>query len=101
MTTANLSPEIRANVRLIHERSVVAHRQNMLSMWTIYDRPRDYPVGHIARRYDVGGDLDEPRASGDAIIGELETIRESMMRCGLTCLMRDPNDHPTVLETWL
>lgn len=95
------SPEVRQNYRLIHEASMAARAKNMLSMWTIFDRPKDHPDGHIARCFLTGSGLLEPMPTTSAITGELETIRESMLLCGLYCLTRDPNDHPNVVETWL
>ena len=91
----------RANAAIIAKAGKVARDQNMLSMWTIYDRPRDYPDGFIARCFVSGQGALHPMATHDVLTGELETIRESMMLCGLTCLTRDPSDHPSVLETWL
>lgn len=71
-----------------------------LVMWTVYDRPRDYPNGYIARRYLV-------TAKGAFPTDEVETspllaeLRRRFARRGLSCLTRDPADHPTVVETWL
>ena len=101
VATAKPSAEVRANYRLIHETTMASREKGALSMWTIFDRPLDYPDGHIARCFLTGGGYTEPMATADAITGELETIRESMLLCGLYCLTRDPNDHPSVVETWL
>lgn len=73
-----------------------------LSMWTVYDRPTDYPHGIIARRYEVTAEGAVPML--DCIAGPtLEAVREHLMHhAGMSVpLPRDPNDHPTVLETWI
>jgi hypothetical protein len=67
-----------------------------LPIWTVYDHPRDYPHGFIARKFL----LDQPT---DEIITAptLDEIREAMWQRGLTCLKRAPGDDPVIVETWI
>jgi hypothetical protein len=76
-----------------------AAKRGVLSMWTIYDRPKDYPDGYIARRFDctaLG-----PVATQHAYPGELELIRETLRAAGLVRMDRLPDDEPQIVETWL
>jgi hypothetical protein len=68
-------------------------------MWVIYDKPRDHPHGHIARRWITGPE--KPRATDDVVIGRLELMREAFAHFGYTCLGRMEDDDPTIVETWL
>lgn len=71
-----------------------------LEMWTVYDHPRDYPQGYIARKFVA--DANGARPTPEVITSPtLALIRESMMRMGRVCLTRDPQDDPNIIETWL
>jgi hypothetical protein len=73
--------------------------EEYLSMWTIYDHPRDHPEVFVARRWEV---RDEPTPTSELMIsGDLEYIREQMRARGLYCLERSPDDDPKIIETWL
>jgi hypothetical protein len=68
----------------------------MLSMWTIYDHPTDYPDHFVARRFE----LDKP-TSQILLCETLEPIRDALAGAGLICFMRDPSDDPKIVETWM
>lgn len=91
---------VRANARAIHEANKAALDRGILSMWTVYNRPKDYPHGYIARRSEIGGRKPRPVMTADVVIGDLKLIRESMTMCGLYCLTRDLSDDPVIVETW-
>lgn len=71
-----------------------------LSMWTVYERPTDYPNSYVARRIEIvdqrWGPTLECMVSRD--LGVLRAILECK---GLTMITRDESDEPHVLETWL
>ena len=70
-----------------------------LPIWTVYDHPRDYPNGYVARRWLT---LPVPRATNEVIIADkLDDIRDQLEAKGLVKLMRDPSDEPQIVETWL
>lgn len=75
--------------------------QNVMSMWTVYDRPSDYPKSYVARRYDVRPN--EVSMSASIIIAPTLTKLRNILAFDLhlTCIRRDPNDDPVILETWL
>lgn len=69
-------------------------------MWTIYDHPRDFPGGFIARRHQVGPGRSEP--TSDVVVAEhLQDLREHFEEQGLSCISRQPDDDPVIVETWL
>jgi hypothetical protein len=72
----------------------------ILSIWTIYDHPRDYPNGFIARRHTVAvsgtGPTDDTVKADD-----LTTLRRHLLQAGLTRINRSPEDEPQIVESWL
>ena len=72
-----------------------AIKRGKLSLWTIYDRPRDHPEGFIARRFEFEGLTD------DTLTGELEDIRKVLWQAGLCKLSRNDGDEPQIVETWV
>jgi hypothetical protein len=73
---------------------------NVLRMWTVYARPADYPLGFIARLFEVDGS-GGVRATHQAVTGAtLEAVR-ARLPGGLHRLARNPQDHFTVVESWL
>ena len=76
-----------------------------LSIWQIFDRPRDYPDGFIARRFDVfceGPRRGETSATDDTIKStNLEYIRSIMMQKFLHRMPRLRGDPPFLVECWI
>ena len=73
-----------------------AARQGALNLWTIYDRPKDYPHGIIARRHLMPGGPTECM-----LVAPLEDLREIFGAAGLVCVARSDNDDVKILETWI
>jgi hypothetical protein len=72
-----------------------------LAIWTVYDHPLDYPDKFVARRFDV--DASGPRPSASVIVAsDLETLRNILaFEMHLTCLSRNEEDEPQIVESWL
>lgn len=71
----------------------------LLSMWTIYEKPKDWPVGWVTRRWEIG-----PGDNLEAMEAVYCTTLDDARRCvppGLYRLDRDPNDDPKIVETWI
>jgi hypothetical protein len=68
----------------------------VISLWTIYERPSDYPDGYIARRWELGRPTVDVLTSTD-----LKALRNQLQERGLYCLVRHPYDEPHIIETWL
>lgn len=66
-----------------------------LPIWTVYDSPRDLPGQFVARLFILD------RATAKVIKAPtLEALRK-LLPPGLTCLPRNPQDDPVIVETWL
>ena len=77
-----------------------AVKRGALSLWTVYERPKDYPIGWVARRFEVTAA--GPKPTNSVIkCARLEPIREKLARAGLFCLARHAEDEPQIVETWL
>lgn len=84
-------PVIFEIIRLQHAFSQLG----MLSVWTIYDHPSDFPDSFVARAFTTG-------PTNEIILAtDLEQLREAFDRAGLVCMARNPNDDPKIVETWL
>lgn len=71
-----------------------------LSMWTVYDHPKDFPNCYVARRFEV--DRDGTRPTTDLMVsGDLELLRQTLQKRGLYCIASDPADAACILETWI
>ena len=77
-----------------------AVKRGVLSMWTVYERPRDYACGFVARRFEITGKGPMPTQMTLKCL-ELEPIREKLARAGLIRLARNPEDERQIVETWL
>lgn len=73
---------------------------NLLSVWTVYDRPSDYPDSFVARRHVV-------RAGGitvatlDAVFStSLDGVRAKLPP-GLYRMPRHADDEPHIVESWI
>lgn len=71
-----------------------------LVTWTIYDHPKDFPNHVVVRPWEVvsGGHI-EPGPQW--LCESLEQARELLAPLRLHRLDRQPEDDPTIMETWL
>jgi hypothetical protein len=70
-----------------------------LKIWTVYERPRDYPQDYVARLWLSGPA--GPRATASAFrSATLKQLRQHLKTLGLTRLNRHAGDDPAILETW-
>lgn len=92
---------VRSTAKAIHDISKSARDRGVLPMWTVYNHPKDYPEGFIARCFETGGGHSAPVATAFAIMGQIEVIRQCMLRCGLYCMTRSEGDDANIVETWM
>lgn len=71
-----------------------------LPLWVVYDHPTDYPDHYVARQHLVGPEGQKPT---DRMMAhpELGPIRVALENMGLICVVRNPEDDPVIVETWL
>jgi hypothetical protein len=75
-------------------------REGALPIWTVYERPRDYPAGYVARMFTIGAE--GAKATGHAMkCLELEPIREKLHRAGLVLIPREDADEREIIESWV
>lgn len=67
-----------------------------LSVWVIYDHPKDFP-GYFAARMWVNNTPTETMIFGTT----LEDVRGKLEDLGLVRIDRDPSDDPCIVESWL
>jgi hypothetical protein len=71
-----------------------------LRMWTVYERPSDYPENYVARLFEV--DAVGSHATENIVIApDLEFLRALMIGMGLVKMVRDPKDDPVIVEVWI
>ena len=67
-----------------------------IEIWTVYDHPSDFPGKYVARLF-IG---DKP-TNQVIVTKNINSIRAKLAVKGLTCLHRQENDDPKIMETWL
>lgn len=73
---------------------------SVLTMWTVYEHPYDYPDKCVARRWQIGGKGELLRTDSVMVADSLEPIRAELEAWGLYCMPRAPGDEPQIVETW-
>lgn len=64
-------------------------------LWTIYDRPSDYPESFVARKFIV-------LPTDEVIVRDtLAEVREAIGSRALVRIERSPLDDPKIVEVWL
>lgn len=71
----------------------------ILSMYTIYDCPSDFPRSIVVRRWEVRTGHRMPVPMESHPYNSLMEARAAIPK-GLRHLPRDPKDDRTILETW-
>lgn len=72
-----------------------------LKMWTLYDRPSDYPEAIVARRWSIEADGLAHSEPLTIVAATVQPIRDALAAAGLVGLPRAPDDDPIIMETWL
>lgn len=79
---------------------MIEKKDEIMSMWTIYDHPSDYPLCFVARRFEVASGMSLPTA--DVLIAPtLGALRKILPPKFSACLHRDPHDDPAIVESWM
>jgi hypothetical protein len=69
--------------------------------WTIYDHPRDAPLGYVLRAWETNPEASAVftclLSSGSTDL----TLLRSTLPPGLVRRPRHPSDDPAILETWV
>lgn len=68
------------------------------TLFTIYERPKDYPEHFVVRRWTVEGSKE--KAHECRLADSLEEARK-LVPPFLTRMNRFPEDDPCIVETWI
>lgn len=72
----------------------------ILSGWTVYDHPSDYPNEFVARRWIVSDGC--VVATSEILTSpEIVRLRAKMIQKGLCRLERSPGDDAKIMEVWI
>jgi hypothetical protein len=74
--------------------------QEVLSMWVIYDHPRDYPEKYVVRRHVVEYPGTYRPTEDYSLHDTLNDARKAIPHWTVR-LERHPQDDVVILETWL
>lgn len=69
-----------------------------LSIWTIYQNPKDYPGIYVARRWEISA---TPVATNDMLTASSLNDIRTQLPAGLTCMPAKVEDDECVVESWL
>lgn len=72
-----------------------------LYLWTVYDKPLDYPGKFVARQWVVRRGEPEPLPTGQLIVAPTLDVVRRMLPPGLYRLDRSEGDEPHIVETWM
>lgn len=70
-----------------------------LLVWTIYERPLDYPNGYVVRAYECS--RGEPVPWKTALFARTLESARAMLPAGLYRIGRSVDDDPKIVESWL
>lgn len=82
-------------------RQISSRLLDCLPMWTVYDRPEDFPELIVARLWRT---LPEPAPTNTLFTvpaGHAHIVRDILAEAGFVKLDRQPGDDPVILETWI
>jgi hypothetical protein len=70
-------------------------------MWTVYERPSDFPEHYVARRFEISKEGPVP-SNAVVLAPDLDLLRGALMDMGLSVrLERNPEDEAQIVETWM
>ena len=74
------------------------------TLWTVYEKPKDYPDKWVCRRWEMDKDDSAMLATSDVITGtSYAAVITALLSqtVGLVRIARDPSDDPCIVESWL
>ncbi len=106
VSIASLAFTIFTDIQMRRRRRLMPLRRHLmpppdtLSIWTVYDHPRDYPGSWVARRFEVSRDGGVVMTSDMFLADSLEEV-QALLPPGLIRFARSPFDDPKIAETWI
>lgn len=89
------------NHQIVHK-TTAADLDKVLEIFTIYERPADYPGHYVVRRWSIVAGVNDPVPALDphAVVASLEAARASIPP-GHVALERSVDDEPQIVESWI
>lgn len=81
-------------------RALAARAADALQMWTIYERPKDYPESFVVREWWLTSGGIAALAPPVAVVGTLDEARAAVP-AGKRNLGRPSEVDPVIVEVWL
>lgn len=75
-------------------------KSHSLLVWVVYCNPSDYPNKYVVRVHQAMNDGTVEVSKNAWVRDSLAEVR-SLVPWGLFCMPRDPNDDPSIVESWL
>lgn len=72
----------------------------IISLYTVYERPKDYPEGYVIRRFEIRPESPDPIPCEATYGATLDIVRERLP-LGLVRLKRSIGDEPHIVEVWV
>lgn len=72
---------------------------SVLTIYTIYEHPRDYPNQYVARPWWIRDDGSLLKSTKVLLADSLDELR-GMLPPGLCHMPRTPSDDPCIVECW-
>ena len=72
---------------------------DVLEIWTICERPSDYPDGFTVRKHVVGKGGSHP--TDEMFMAPSLDEARALIPMGLICVGREQADDPVIVESWL
>ncbi|MGX9432181.1 hypothetical protein [Bradyrhizobium sp. LeoA1S1] len=93
-------------VEFILQNQREVEQRGHLPMWTIYDRPAEFPDCYVARMFEVFGGSEAPQPSTVMLRTVapnegLKMLRDAFEAAGLHCMPRSSGDQPQLVESWV
>jgi glutathione S-transferase len=76
-------------------------RERVLAMFSIYDRPLDFPEHFVVRRWFVRSGDEEPIPDVVPRLAATLTEARELLPLGLAMMARQHGDDPFLVEVWL
>lgn len=71
----------------------------VLTQFTIYERPLDYPAGFVVREWHITRGQLEPQPGRAWRATSIDDAR-MLVPAGMFCFGREQSDDPSIVETW-
>jgi hypothetical protein len=87
--------------QIVH-RTTAADAGEALEIFTIYERPADYPAQYVVRRWRIVAGVNDPVPDLDAFaVAMSRDAARAAIPAGRVRLERSANDEPQILESWV